>query len=89
MGTRPPPQKGQSPQFSVHVCCGQTAAWIGMLVVTEVVLGLRDIVLDGDPASSLKRGTDPQFSAHVRCGQMAGRIKMPLGLEVGLDPGDC
>jgi len=31
----------------------------------------------------------PQFSAHVRCGQTAGRIKMPLGTEVGLDPGDC
>jgi len=21
----PPPPKGRSPQFSVHVCCGQTA----------------------------------------------------------------
>ena len=35
-----------------------------------------------------KRGTAPQFSAHVRCGQTAGWIKMPLGMEVGLGPGD-
>jgi len=24
----PTPQKGHSPQFSAHVCCGQTAGWI-------------------------------------------------------------
>ena len=29
----------------------------------------------------------PNF-AHVYCGQMAGWIKMPLGTEVGLNPGD-
>ena len=26
--------------------------------------------------------------AHVCCGQTAGWIKMPLGMEVGLGPGD-
>ena len=36
-----------------------------------------------------KRGTAPQFSAHVYCGQTAGWTKMPLGMEVGLGPGDC
>jgi len=35
-----------------------------------------------------KRVTAPQFSAHICCGQMAGWIKMPLGMEVGLGPGD-
>jgi len=30
----------------------------------------------------------PQFSAHIRCSQMAAWIKMPLGMEVGLGPGD-
>jgi len=30
----------------------------------------------------------PQFSAHFCCGQMAGCIKMPLGMEVGLSPGE-
>ena len=35
-----------------------------------------------------KRGQSPQFSAHYYCVQMAGCIKMPLGMEVGLSPGD-
>ena len=30
----------------------------------------------------------PQFSAHDRCGQTAGWIKMPIGMEVGLSPGE-
>jgi len=30
----------------------------------------------------------PQFLAHICCGQMAGWIKMPLGMELGLGPGD-
>ena len=44
---------------------------------------------NGDPAPLPHRGTAPQFSVHICCGQMAGWIKMPLGMEVGLDPGDC
>jgi len=53
-------------------------------------LGLGHIVLDGDPSPPPKRGTAliPQFSAHICCSQMAGWIKVPLGMEVGLDPGD-
>jgi len=40
--------------------------------------------------SLTKKGTEPppQFSAHFYCGQTAGCIKMPLGIEVGLIPGD-
>ena len=34
------------------------------------------------------KGHSPQFSAHICCGQMTGWIKMPLGMEVGLDPGN-
>jgi len=30
----------------------------------------------------------PQFSAHFYCGQTAGCIEMPLGMHVGLSPGD-
>jgi len=30
----------------------------------------------------------PQFWAHICCGQMAAWIKMPLGMELGLSPGD-
>jgi len=44
------PQKGRSPtEFSAHVYCGQTAAWIKMPLSTEVDLGVRDIVFDVDP----------------------------------------
>jgi len=32
------------------VCCSQTVGWIKLPLGTEVVLGLGDIVLDGDPA---------------------------------------
>ena len=38
--------------------------------------------------SSPQKGHSPQFAAHVCCGQTAGWIKMPLGMAVGLDPGD-
>jgi len=35
------------PQFSAHVCCGQTDGWIKMPVGTEVGLSPGDNVLDG------------------------------------------
>jgi len=40
----PPPKRGQSPQFSVHVYCGQMAAWIKMPLGMEVGLGPGNIV---------------------------------------------
>jgi len=58
---------------------------------TEIGLGLRDIVLDGDARSTFPiKGAEPppQFSAHFYCGQTAACIKMPLGMEVGLSTGD-
>jgi len=79
-----PPQKGVEPQFSAHIYCGQTAAWIKMPLGTAVGLGLRDIVLDGDPALPPLKGHSPQFSANVHCVQMAGWMKTPLGAEVDL-----
>jgi len=30
----------------------------------------------------------PQFSTHFCCGQTAGCTKMPVGMEIGLHPGD-
>ena len=33
----PPPPKGH-PQFSAHICCGQMAAWIKMLLGMELGL---------------------------------------------------
>ena len=59
-----------------------------MLLGTEVGLGLRDIVLDGDPAPPPLKRHSPQFSANVRRGQTAAWTKMPLGIEIGLGPGD-
>jgi len=46
----PPPKKRHSPQFSVHVYCGQTAVCVRISLGPEVGLSLGDIVLDGDPA---------------------------------------
>jgi len=37
---------------------------------------------------SPKGGTTTLFSAHFYCRQTAGCVKMPLGMEVGLSPGD-
>ena len=64
----PHPRKGHnSPHFSAHVYCGQTAGWIRMPLGKVVGLGPGDIVLDGNPVTSPIRGTaaDPQFSARV------------------------
>ena len=48
----PPPKKRgtEAPQFSAHVCCGQTAGWIKMPLGREMDVGPGDIVFDGDPA---------------------------------------
>jgi len=60
-GPTSPPPKGHSPQFSVHICCGQMAAWIKMPLGTEVGLSPGDFVLDGDSAPSSQRGRSPQI----------------------------
>jgi len=46
----------QSPQFSAHVYCSQTAAWIKIPLGTEVGLDTEHILLDGDPAPSPQKG---------------------------------
>ena len=55
----PSPKRRQSPQFSVHVHRGHTAAWIKMPLEMEVDLGPGHIVLDGDLAPLPKRGAQP------------------------------
>jgi len=65
-GPSPYPKMGGAPQFSAHVYCGQTAAWIKMPLGTEVGLGiglgLRDTVFDVDPATPEKgTPTPPNF----------------------------
>jgi len=93
-GSSSPSPKGNSPiQFSTHICCGQMAAWIKMPLGMELGLSPGDFVLDGDPAlpsPKMGQSSPPQFSANFYCGQMAAciKFKMPLGMEVGLSPGD-
>ena len=62
-----PSQKRHSPQFSAHVCCGQTAGWIKMQLSTEVGLGPGDIVLDGDLAPPPRNGAQqpPLFGPYL------------------------
>ena len=49
-----------------------------------------NVVLDADPAPPpTGHSYFHQFSARVCCGQTTGWIKMPLGMELGLGPGDC
>ena len=57
----PPPQKEgrATPKFSAHVCSGQKAGWIKMLLGTEVGLGIRNVVFDVDPTTPRKRYTHP------------------------------
>jgi len=87
MGTQLPP-KGYSPQFSAHVCCGQTAGWIKVPLGTEIGL-----VLHGTQLAPLPQNRDtaaPVFGPclFVCCDKMDGWIKMPLAREVDLGPGD-
>ena len=60
--------QGHSPQFSVHVYCGQTAGWIMTPLGTEVGLGPGHSVLDGLSALHERGTAAPLFSAHVYCG---------------------
>jgi len=69
MGTQLPSPKGQSPQFSAHVYCGQMAGCIQMPLGMEVGLGPGHTVLDGNPAPPQKGGRAPKFLAHIYCGQ--------------------
>jgi len=61
------PQKGHGPQFSVHVCCGQTAGWIKMPFGTEIRLGPGHIVLDWDPVPPYGKGhsSPPLFGPYL------------------------
>jgi len=82
----PPPKWGHStPNIGSCIVIKQLDG-PKMPLGTDVGLGSRDIVLDGDPAPPKKGHSTPYFSADVYCGQMAGWIKVPLGVEVGHNP---
>jgi len=56
----PPPKRGQSPQFSAHFYCGQTAGCFKMPLDMNVGISPGDFVIDGDTALT-KRGGAPNF----------------------------
>jgi len=88
MATQPPsPKRAEPPIFGPRLlwpngCMDQDATrYDGMPRPT------RHCVRWGPAPPPLKEHS-LQFSANVRCGQTAGWTKMPLGMEVGLGPGD-
>jgi len=84
----PAPQKGQSSQFSAHVYCGlkgcmyQDTTWYGGRPQHR-----RHCVGWGLSSPTPKEAQLPIFG-NLRCGQTAGWTKMPLGIKVGVAPGD-
>jgi len=54
----PLPKRGQSPQFSAHVYCGQTAGWMKLVLGMVVGLSRGDFVLDGDTAPLPQKGAE-------------------------------
>jgi len=76
-----PPIFGPCPLWP-NGCMHQDTSWYGGRSQSR-----RHCVRWG-PSSPPLKGHSPQFSAHVRCGQTAGWTKMPLGMELGLGPGD-
>jgi len=85
----PLPKRGGAPNFRrtsivTNDCMDQDATWYG-----DRPRPTRHSVRWG-PSSLSSKGAQPppQFSANVRCGETAGWSKMPLGMEVGLGPGD-
>jgi len=88
-GPRSPPLKGHSPQFSAHVCCGQMAGWIKILLGMEVGRPWpRPHCFRWGPMSPPRGTAAPRIFGPCPLCQMAGWIKMPLGTEVGFGPGD-
>jgi len=61
------------PQFSAHICCGQTAGWIKIPLGTKVGLGPGHIVLRGDPAP-LPKNTAPNFQPISINGQTVAHL---------------
>ena len=81
------PKRGQNPS----PIFGPFLLWPNSWMQEDATwYGGRRLCVTWGPSSSLpkKRGLSPQFSAHVYCGQTAAWTKMPLGVEVGLGPGD-
>jgi len=84
----PPPQKGaESPNFWPTSIVAKRLHGSRCRLVRARRRPMRHSVRWGPSSPPLNRHS-PQFSAIGRCGQTAGWTKMPLGMEVGLGPGD-
>ena len=83
------PPKGTAPSFLPMPILSKRLHISGYHLVRRYSHSLGYIVTWGLSSPPLK-GHSPQFSANVRCGHAnaAECTKMPLGMEVGLGPGD-
>ena len=77
----------------MSIAAKRLTAWIKMQLGTEVSLGPDDIVLDGDPALPSSKGDgapSPILDPLSIVAKLldASRFEVPLGMEVGLSPGD-
>jgi len=63
LGPSSPLSKGNSLQFSAHICCGQMAGRIKKMPLgMDIGLNPGEFVLDGDPAPLSKKGqSHPNF----------------------------
>ena len=87
----PPPQRGAPPPEIFSPCLLRPNGWMdeGGTWHRGRPQPRRLCVRWGPSPLPPKGGGAPsQFSAHFYCGQTAGGIKMPLGVDVGLSPGD-
>ena len=65
-GDQLPKGARNTPQYSSHVCCGQTTGWMKMPLGTKV----------GSAHATVPpiKGQTLQFSAHVYCGQTVAHL---------------
>jgi len=62
------PQRGSAPpQFSVHICRGQMAAWIKMPLGMELGLDPSEFVLDRDPGPVPQKRAEPPSKKFGPC----------------------
>jgi len=90
MGNQLPSPQGQSPPIFGPYLYGPNGWMDQDGIWYEGKPRPRRLCVRWGPSSPPKKGAEPppEFSAHFYCGQTAGCIKMPLGMEVGLSPGD-
>ena len=73
----PPPEKmGHSPQFSAHVCSGQTAGWIKMPLGTKVGLG------PAPPKMGVAPHSHPPKMADAYCGQTVAEYLFNVSFKI-------